>query len=204
MSASLRRRLRFLLRWYRTFRSFLPARPRGPFAPDIASSLTEAECGLLAELAAGGRVLEVGSWLGRSTIALASAAETVHAVDWHRGDAHTGPLGTLTPFLRNLVRYGARDRVVVHVARVEDVAPVLAPRSFDLAFIDGLHTEDAVRRDAALLVDKVRDGGLLAFHDYGRPEYGVTGVVDRLGTPARVVDTVAVLEVTPEVRERAR
>jgi hypothetical protein len=39
----------------------------------------------------------------------------------------------------------------------------------------------------------VRPGGVLAFHDYGR--YEVTEVVDALGTPERVVDSIAVLRV---------
>jgi len=70
VSAALRRRLRFGLAAWRSVASRLPARPHGPFAPDIPSSLTEAECRLLAELAREGEALEVGSWFGRSTITL--------------------------------------------------------------------------------------------------------------------------------------
>ncbi|HEY3182509.1 MAG TPA: class I SAM-dependent methyltransferase [Gaiellaceae bacterium] len=190
---SLRRRLRPLLGAARAARSYLPARPRGAFAPDVASSLTEAEANLLAELARGKVALELGSWFGRSTIALASTAERVHAIDSHGGDSHTGPLSTLSSFLRNLRRYGVRDRVVVHLGDVDEVARVLAPASFDVAFVDGLHTREAVERDAQLLRPLVRDGGVIAFHDYGR--YDVTEVVDALGTPERVVDSIAVLRV---------
>ncbi|HET8608074.1 MAG TPA: class I SAM-dependent methyltransferase [Gaiellaceae bacterium] len=193
MNRMLRRRLRPLLGLWRWCASFLPARPRGPFAPDVASGLTEPEAVLLAELAAGKVALELGSWYGRSTIALASAAVRVHAVDAHGGDAHTGPLRTLDAFLRNLSRYGVRDRVVVHVGRIEDVAPVLAPASVDVVFVDGLHTRAAVERDAGLLLPLVRPGGTIAFHDYGR--YDVTAVVDGLGEPERVVDSIAVLRV---------
>jgi len=190
---NVRRRLRPLLGASRALRSYLPARPRGAFAPDVASSLTENEAALLAELARGKVALELGSWYGRSTIALASTATRVHAVDSHGGDAHTGPLSTLSSFLRNLNRYGVRDRVVVHVGDVEEVASVLAPASVDVAFVDGLHTREAVERDARLLGPLVRPGGVLAFHDYGR--YEVTEVVDALGTPERVVDSIAVLRV---------
>jgi predicted O-methyltransferase YrrM len=180
----------------------MPARPRGPFAPDIPSSLTEAECRLLSELARDGDALEVGSWFGRSTIALGSSARAVHAVDWHRGDDHTGPLGTLNPFLRNLARYGVRDRVVVHVGRIEDVAPALGDDRFDVVFVDGYHTSDAVRRDVDLVLRTVREGGKLAFHDYGRAEYGVDEVVRELGAEPRVVDTIAVVDVTAETKRR--
>jgi predicted O-methyltransferase YrrM len=202
MTAELRRRLRPALAWYRSSASRLPPRGKAPYAPDIASSLTEAECRRLAELAEGKVALELGSWLGRSTIALGSTAVRVHAVDWHRGDEHTGPLGTLTPFLRNITRYGVRDRVVVHVGRLEEVAPVLGPERFDLVFIDGFHTVDAVRQDIELLLPTVRDGGLLAFHDYGHPGYGVTEVVDALDAEPSVTDSIAVVRVTPELRAR--
>jgi predicted O-methyltransferase YrrM len=188
---TLRRRLRPLLGFYRSARSYLPARPRGVFAPDVASSLTEAEANLLAELARGKVALELGSWFGRSTIAMASTAERVHAIDSHGGDAQTGPLSTLAAFRRNVKRYGVGERVVVHVGNIEDVAPVLAPASFDVVFVDGLHTKEAVERDASLLMPLVRAGGAIAFHDYGR--YDVTEVVDGLGTPERVVDSIAVL-----------
>ena len=202
MSAALRRRLRFGLAAWRSVASRLPARPRGPYAPDVPSSLTEGECRLLAKLAQDREALEVGSWFGRSTIALASGARMVHAVDWHRGDEHTGPLGTLNPFLRNLARYGVRDRVVVHVGRVEEVAPVLRDDRFDVVFVDGYHTADAVRRDVDLVLRTVRDGGKLAFHDFGRPEYGVSEVVGELGAEPQVVDTIAVVDVTPETKRR--
>ena len=204
MIANVRRRLRFLLAAYRSLRSYLPARPRGPFAPDVASSLTEAECRRLAELARGKTVLEVGSWFGRSTIALASTATSVHAVDPHEGDADVGPLETLAPFVRNLKRYGARERVVVHVGRFEEVALLLAPRSFDLVFIDGFHRLEAVRRDTELALNILRDGGTLAFHDYGRPQFGVTEIVQSLEPRPDVTDSVAVVEVSPDLRERWR
>jgi SAM-dependent methyltransferase len=190
---TLRRRLRPLLGAYRSARSYLPARPRGPFAPDIASSLTEPEARLLAELADGKIALELGSWFGRSTIALASTARVVHAVDSHGGDTHTGPLSTLAAFMRNLRRYGVRERVVVHIGDVEDVAAILAPASIDVVFVDGLHTREAVERDARILLPLVRAGGAIAFHDYGR--YDVAEVVDALGKPERVVDSIAVLRV---------
>jgi predicted O-methyltransferase YrrM len=171
----------------------LPPRGAAHFAPDVPSSVTEEEARLLHELAYDKLVLELGSWYGRSTIALASSARRVHSIDAHRGDSHTGALSTLGPFLRNLRRYGVRDRVTVHVGDVEEVAPALARESFDFAFIDGLHTRVAVERDASLLMPLVRDGGLVAFHDYGR--YDVADVVDELGDPVLVVGSIAVLEI---------
>lgn len=146
--------------------------------PRIASGVTEAEADRLAELAKDRTVLEVGSWYGLSTIVMARTAAMVHAVDWHRGDAHAGRRETLTVFWANLERYDVRDRVVVHVGRAEVVLPMLREASFDLAFVDGFHETKAVTRDARLILPLLRPGALLAFHDYGR--FGVRPAVDAL------------------------
>ena len=149
--------------------------------PEILSAVTDAEAAQLTELARGRTVLEVGSWYGLSTVVMARTARMVHAVDWHRGDPHAGKRETLTSFWSNLERYDVRDRVVIHVGRAEVILPMLRPRSFDFAFLDGFHETEAVDRDARLILPLLRPGALLAFHDYGR--FGVRSAVDALGLP---------------------
>jgi len=167
------------------------------FAADVESAVTAAECRRLASLARGKIVLELGSWLGRSTIAIASTAATVHAVDWHRGDEHAGHGDTLQSFLLNLLRYGVRDKVVVHLGRFEDVGRVLRQQSFDVVVVDGLHTRRAVEADIALFLPILRPGGSFAFHDYCRFE--VKEAVDefalQVGGEVDVTDTLAVVSV---------
>jgi predicted O-methyltransferase YrrM len=159
--------------------------------PEITSAVTAVESHRLAELAKGKVVLEVGSWYGYSTIVMARVAKRVHAVDWHRGDAHAGERDTLATLWANLERYAVRDRVILHVGRAQDVLPVLRPGSFDLAFLDAFHTTEAVARDAALIRPLLRRGGMLAFHDYGR--FGVKEAVDALGVPVSLTGTLAVV-----------
>jgi predicted O-methyltransferase YrrM len=51
----------------------------------------------------------------------------------------------------------------------------------DLVFIDANHTYDAVKRDILLWKDKVRSGGILSGHNYGRLRLpGVKKAVDEL------------------------
>lgn len=135
------------------------------FAEDIPSAVSRAQCERLADLAAGNVVLEVGSEYGRSTIALASTAQIVHAVDWHRGDQMSGFKDSLPTFWANLQRYGVRDNVVVHVGAFEQVAKVFSFAAFDLVFIDGDHSADAARRDALLAYGLVKPDGVVIFHD---------------------------------------
>ena len=147
--------------------------------PKITSAVTAAESERLEELARDRTVLEVGSWYGYSTVLMARVARIVHAVDWHRGDDHAGHRDTLGAIWANLGEYGLLDRVVLHVGRAETILPLLRPGSFDVAFLDGLHTTEAVARDAAMILPLLRPGGTLAFHDYGR--FGVKAAVDGLG-----------------------
>lgn len=144
------------------------------FAQDIKSAVSREECERLATLATEKRVLEVGSEYGRSTIALASTAKQVHAVDWHQGDPQSGFKNSLPEFLSNLDHYDLRERVIVHLGRWEDVAPVMRSAVFDLAFIDGDHSEDAVRRDFDLALRVMKPGGWMVFHDTDQSQVGET------------------------------
>lgn len=156
-------------------------RPRAPVSGrrTILTAITEAESARLRELAAGKRVLEVGSQYGYSTVLMAAVAESVHAVDWHRGDAIVGHRPSLPELWANLAAFRVMDKVILHVGATEAVLPYLREGSFGFAFHDAFHSTEAVRADVALLLPLLEPGALLAFHDYGR--YGVAEAVDGLG-----------------------
>lgn len=141
------------------------------FAEDIVSAVSRAECEALCKYAERNRVLEVGSHYGRSTIALASVAWEVVAVDWHRGDAHAGHGDTLTSFMANLRRYGVENTIVI-IGRWEKVYEFLAPSVFDVVFLDAFHERDVVLRDLLLIRPLVKRGGHVLMHDY---EQGIFG-----------------------------
>jgi predicted O-methyltransferase YrrM len=184
------------------------------FAADIPSAVTKAECRRLAELAQGRRVLEVGSFLGRSTIALASTAEVVHSVDFHPPHPPLDiPDSTLPAFMANIERYGVRHNIVVHVGLSQDILPALRVGWFDLVFIDGEHQREPVERDIADVLPHLKDGAMLAFHDYGVPgvqhaggwdDFHVTEVVDELADARRtavdVTDSLAVVQLLARAR----
>lgn len=152
----------------------------GTDLPKIDSSVSLDEGAALRKYAEGAVVLEVGSWRGFSTIAMAGVARVVHAVDHHLGDEHAGHDESLAYLMQNLDVFGVRERVVVHVGSSEVVLPLFPRGYFDLAFVDAFHTEEAVRRDADLVIPLVRAHGLVAFHDYGDERFGVTAAVDRI------------------------
>jgi len=50
----------------------------------------------------------------------------------------------------------------------------------DAIFIDGDHSEEAVRHESWLARSLVRPGGIICWHDYGNPTVEVTQVLDEL------------------------
>ena len=164
------------------------------FPADVDSTISEAEGRALAELARDRIVLELGAWLGRSTVCMGQTAAQLVSVDWHRGDEHAGNRSTLPGFVQSLDRYGLAERVVTVVARFEDVLPLLAPASFDLVFLDGFHSYEQVSADIGLARRVLKPGGAMAFHDYGVEGFGVARAVDEVfGQPSQIVDTLAVV-----------
>lgn len=182
------------------------AHPPALFPEDVLSNVTAAECGRLAELAAGRRVLEIGSYLGRSTIAMAATAQVVHSIDPHNGGPAEDP-NTLPGFLTNLTRYGVRDRVIVHVGVSAQIAALFRPSSFEVVFIDAAHHRPYVDADLRLSIGCLAPGGTIAFHDYATEgAYAVDGTwepfsvdqavrefADRAGIAVEQVDSMAVI-----------
>ena len=162
----------------------------------IVSAVSPGECAALARLATGKTVLEIGSYLGRSTIAMATTARQVMAVDWHRGDAHNGYGDSACEFLSNLGRHGVRDRVVPVIGRSQDVGALLMP-VFDFSFVDGFHGYDETLEYIDLCCRLVRPGGLIAFHDYfDRDSFRVRSAVDsRFPALVDLVESLAVVRV---------
>lgn len=148
--------------------------------PLIEGWTTSEEAAELAALAKGKRVLEVGTFKGQGAVLMAQAGGEVWSVDWHRGDASLGPRDTLCAWWTNIRRHQVADQVVGLVGRSATVLPLLRPESFDLAFVDADHEEEAVSVDIMLTLPLVRPGGLLVFHDYSATFPGVVAAVDRL------------------------
>ncbi len=177
-------------------KSVLPE-PEGFDMPDIDGWLRPEEGAALAELARGKRVLEVGSYLGLSTVCLARTAESVVSVDPHDGRGTEVRQDTLPGLVANLERYRVGSNV--HISPYvfgESHASAYAP--FDLIFIDAAHDEASVADDIARALPLLAPGGLIAFHDYHSPvDPGVTAAVDALigsgGTLLNVVGSLAVV-----------
>lgn len=173
------------------------------FPEDVQGWLTETEGRALARLARDRRVLEIGSFCGRSTICMAQTAKQVVAVDPFDGRDTPKPGDTWDQFTLNLTRYGVADKVRPVVSTTADLSVSDGP--FDVAFIDGAHDYESVKLDAQIAMGLLAGDGLLAFHDYreepgdhdGRWDPGVTQAVNELlqagGELVSLSGTVAVV-----------
>lgn len=129
-----------------------------------------------ARVRAPGRIVEVGSFRGRSTIVLASAsAERVEviAIDPHAGNDR-GPQEIATDaeqggwdfaaFHANLRRAGIEDRVR-HVRTLSLDALRAIGGGVDLLYVDGVHRYRPARQDIEHWGSRVKPGGTMLVHD---------------------------------------
>ena len=145
-------------------------------------------------IAAPARIVEVGSYRGRSAIVLAHAAGDSHvtAIDPHAGNDR-GPRqieGTEAEgeadhraFVANLERAGVADRVR-HVRRPSQDALADVQGTVDLVYVDGAHRYEPARADLAAWGERVRPGGALLVHD-AFSSVGVTLAILRVLAPGR-------------------
>lgn len=140
------------------------------FPTDVNGWLFPEEGKALADLATDKRVLEIGSYCGLSTICMARTAKSVVACDYFDGRATPVPGRTFEQFMNNLKRYGVDQKV--SLLHPEAIPPGPA---YDLVFIDGDHSAEAVRKDIETALSVLKPGGLIAFHDYRRDRQEFAG-----------------------------
>lgn len=175
--------------------STLPTKDDGEFIfpEDVDGWLTSWEGRKLSEIAKGKRVLELGSYCGRSTICIAQTAEHVVSIDPHDGRGTPYRQNTFDSFKANLQRYGIANVEAYQTTDFSDDHD-----KFDLVFIDAAHDYESVSKDIVRASSVLNDGGLLAFHDYRSVrDPGVTQAVDELlangGEMISTTDSLAVV-----------
>lgn len=182
------------------------------FPKGIRGWLLESEGRKLAELASGKRVLEIGSFCGRSAVCMAQTAESVVCIDPFNS-ARTSENGdTFEEFAGNLRNYGLENKVTAYRGSTGEISPTLPADSFDLVFIDGAHDFASIALDVAAAERLLVQGGLIAFHDYrqspgefdGRDDPDVKEAVETyIAAGAELLETVGTIAVVKPPRKLA-
>jgi predicted O-methyltransferase YrrM len=168
-------------------------------AADADGWMTDGQGRLLHAAAArcrpGGRIVEIGSFRGRSTIVLAASAPAgveIVAIDPHAGnDRGPGQIEGYASeaatdrelFHANLARAGVADRVR-HEALFSDAAHEAVAEPIDVLYVDGAHRYAPARADIRDWGRRVADGGTLLIHD-AFSSVGVTLAILRELVPGR-------------------
>lgn len=141
----------------------------------IPGFLADQEAKLLFELAkaAGGPIVEIGSFMGKSTVCLGWGSRLgnkvpVYAIDPHRGSPEhekwlRGSLGTYPTFAMNMEHAGLESHVIPKRMTSEYAVKGFEDNSVALVFIDGNHNQSS--KDFDLWSPKVKSGGVIALHD---------------------------------------
>jgi SAM-dependent methyltransferase len=124
------------------------------------------------------RILEVGSFAGRSTRALADNCQpgsAIFAVDtWEGSPEHLAMFPDLldlwSEFNRNLADHVVTGRVTTWKMSSLEAANHFkeSGQTFDMIFIDASHDYDSVCADLLAWRPLLKNGGLLCGHDHGR------------------------------------
>jgi predicted O-methyltransferase YrrM len=161
---------------------------------------------------AGGPLLEIGGYCGKSACYLGAAAQqsdtVLFSIDWHRGspemapgrECHdpdmVGPDGVFDtlPHFRTTIRTAGLEDVVVPVAGSSLTVGRFWRSPVAMLFIDGAH-DNGVLADFELFGPFVMRGGILAFHDADIPPIKAAGdLAEQVGfEPVEVVECLRVL-----------
>lgn len=155
----------------------------GWFSPDQVARVAARA----ADVPSGGRIVEIGSFRGRSMIAIARSAPEgteIVAIDPHAGNDR-GPqeiegfaeeaAEDSQVFLANLDRAGVRDRVT-YVRKFSHDAHGDVTGDIDLLHIDGAHRFGPARSDIRAWGARVAPGGTMLIHD-AFSSIGVTAAI---------------------------
>jgi len=136
-----------------------------------------------------GIFIEVGVWLGHSAAFMATLIQNkpirFYAIDDFKSDGPTPLDGDYyDQFWNNMQSCGVSAYITPIVGDSSKMAQRFSDHSCSFVFIDGDHTYEGVKRDIQAFLPKMKNGGILAGHDYQSPT--VRQAVHELLNPIRL------------------
>ena len=141
------------------------------------------------------KIAEIGSWHGRSTVAIAeNTSGQVWAIDtWQGSDepVHQQLISTNRPdwvmneFIANT--HHCENITIIRASSI-NAAAYLHDHRFDFIFIDAAHDYESVYNDIKAWQPLLKENGILSGHDYAPNWPGVVKAVQELIPSFRVVE----------------
>jgi len=154
----------------------------------VEGSITLSECKLLYDIAsqiATGCIVEIGSYRGRSTVALSLGSLSNSRVPLFAIDPHEPFLGIngkqfgpedRIEFFKNILKTGVGE--IVHLINLKsEVVAKCWDREISILWIDGDHRYQKVKKDYKNWESHIIKNGYLLFHDSTNPNLGPYKVV---------------------------
>ena len=140
------------------------------------------------------RVLNIGSGMGTSALALLEARDDlyIHSIDTE-DDSHLGSLRREREALQEAELWDTHRIKQIH-GDSREVGKTWFNGNLDMVFVDDGHYYEHVKGDIETWLPFIRNGGLMVFHDYkGQYDMGVGAAIDELMTDHKRVAHVHTL-----------
>jgi hypothetical protein len=126
------------------------------------------------------KVVELGTHLGCSLFTFAQAVKDANlsteldAIDTWQGDEHAGTYNEIIFTRVNEIKEEYYKKVKINLVRTtfDKASSEYKNSSIDILHIDGLHTYQAVKHDFNMWIDKVKEDGIVLFHDISVKDKG--------------------------------
>jgi predicted O-methyltransferase YrrM len=150
---------------------------------------------IVKELPPGSTLVELGSFQGRSSVAIASvlpAGSVLHCVDHFEGSPEHRTMkldlsNLFESFQRNIAKFGVQDRIRVLRMSTIEAAARFDRASVDAILLDASHDFVSVKSDLEHWYPKLKPAGVLFCDDYEPAWPGVQQAVEAVGLTGEVI-----------------
>ena len=118
------------------------------------------------------RIIEIGSYIGESTMIFADRFKEVVSVDPYINDYDLEDAAcSFAPFDKVYEQFVRNTLSVPNIKSIRETSQnafsILKDQQWDMVYIDGLHTFEGVSYDIAHYKTIIKPGGFVCGHDYG-------------------------------------
>lgn len=137
-------------------------------------------------------IIEIGSYLGESTVMFAKHFKSVVSIDPfidnYDPNDDTCYFASLNVVYEKFKENIAEFSNILHIKDISDNAISQLPeQEYFLVYIDGLHTYEQVKKDIENYRKLIPEGGFICGHDYSENWQGVKDAIDEeFGAPDRI------------------